>query len=82
MRVPTREKSEVYYLTQSEHGVVHLTDSGRFKVAIWPNETLLPNEKFRVTVRDDNSFEFDSIEEVKEYLLEMADEDHKDQFHE
>jgi hypothetical protein len=82
MRIPTKEKSEMYTLNDSEFGVVHVTDSGRFRVVIWPNEELLPGEKYRITIKDDDSFEFDTFEEVKEHLLEKADEDHKAQFFE
>lgn len=82
MKSPTKDKSELYPLTESEYGIVHVTDSGKFRVAVRPNEKLLPGEKFRITIKEDDSFEFDTFEEVKEYLLEKADEIHKAQFQE
>ena len=80
MNLPTKDKSELYHLTDTEHSVVHVTDSGKYRVLIWPNEELLPGEKYKITIKDDDSFEFDTFEEVKEYLLEKADGPHKVQF--
>lgn len=80
MTLPTKDKSEVYPLTDTDYGVVHVTDTGKFRVVIWPKEELLPGEKFKITIKDDESFDFDTFEEVKEYLLEKADDTHKAQF--
>lgn len=80
MKVPTKEKSEMYKITHSEFGVVHVTDNDRFKVSIRPSEELCPDEKFKITIRDDDYFEFDTFEEVKEHLLEKAEETYKKQF--
>lgn len=81
MKLPTKDKSELYPLTESTNGIVHVTDSGKFRVAIRPNEEiLLPGEKFKITVRNDDYFEFETFEEVKNHLLENADEAHKAQF--
>lgn len=82
MNLPTQDKSEIYYLTDSENSVVHVTDSGKFRVVIYPNEILLRGEKFKITIDNDGGFEFDTFEEVKEYLLEKADEAHRIQFQE
>jgi len=80
MKLPTKDKSELYPLTKSTTGIVHVTDSGKFRVAIHPNDVLLPGEKFKITVRDDDYFEFETFEQVKDHLLENADEAHKAQF--
>ena len=54
MKLPTKDKSELYPLTETEHGVVHVTDSGKYRVVIWPNESLLRGEKFIITSKDDS----------------------------
>ena len=82
MKIPTKEKSELYALTEDTSGVVHVTDSGKFRVAIKTNDYLLPGEKFKVTVRDDDYFEFDTFDEVVTHLLESADDTHKTHFFE
>jgi hypothetical protein len=82
MKIPTKEKSELYPLTKSTSGIVHITDSGKFKVAIRPNDYLLPGEKIKVMVHDDDYFEFDTFEDVIAHLLESADKEHKTQFFE
>ena len=69
MKMPSKNKTELYPLTESDDGIVHITNSGKFKVEIIPCEKLLPGEKFRITIRDDDSFEFETFDEVKEYLL-------------
>jgi|GEM_PF-4386390 len=80
MNLPTKDKSELYPLTESTCTIVHITDSGKFRVAVRPNEKPLLGEKLRITIKGDDYFEFDTFEEVKEHLLENADESHKAQF--
>ena len=77
MRIPSKEKSELYTLTESTSGIVHITDSGKFRVAVRPNDHLLPGEKFKIAVHDDDYFEFDTFNDVMIYLLENADNAHK-----
>jgi hypothetical protein len=78
--LPTEDKSELYTLTESTYGIVHVTDSGKFRVAVRPNEKSLLGEKFRITIKGDDYFEFDTFEEVKEHLIDNSDESHKAQF--
>jgi len=80
MKQPSQEKSEIYHLNDKQFAVVHLTESGKFKVVIKNKEIVLFGEKPIISVEDDTSFEFDSFEEVEEYLLEIADEDYKSTF--
>ncbi len=80
MRMPTKEKPEIYTLTDSTEGTIFLTDSGKFKANTRLMVKLFPGEKFDIIVKRDESIDFDTIEEAREYLAEKADEDHKGQF--
>jgi len=80
MRIPSEGNTEVYDISDTEYASVKLDDSGRFWVNISRIEK--PVESMSVTVKDSNSLWLDTFEEVKEYLLEKANEAHKANFRE
>jgi len=79
MKSPSIGQTEGYYISDTEVALVKLEDN-RFWVSIRNREGFLPGEKFRITVSSSNNISFDKFEQVKEYLLEKADEAYKLQF--
>lgn len=84
MKIPSKGETEVYDLSDTEYAVVKQEESGQFWVTI-VNRGGLSGGEMRVAVEgifDNNSnvIFLNTVEEVKEHLLERADKAHKDQF--
>jgi hypothetical protein len=71
-------KGTRYDLNPEEHAIVSLKDDGKFEVRI----VILRQGRggFASMIRTKDKLTFDSMDQVKKYLFEYADEDHKDQF--
>jgi len=79
MRIPSIGETVVYNISDTEYAVVKLSESGEFWV------TIINRENRRAAVvspfdKNSNVIFLHTIENVKEYLLEKADETHKVQF--
>lgn len=79
MRIPTKGDTEMYDVSENKYASVKSENSGKYWVTISSIERLEKNQII-TTVKDGNSLWFDTFEEVKQYLLETADEAYKDQF--
>ena len=77
MEIPTKDKSKMFRITDSDYCIVHVTENDKYRVAIRPYIDLAPNEKYSISINDDNSFEFETFEEVIGYILENANEEYK-----
>jgi hypothetical protein len=80
MKIPEKGKTEIYPISDDKFALVELEDSGRFILRISSTFTAIP--KNHVQVNDDNPVAYNAFEELREDLLNMADENHKDQFRE
>jgi len=81
MKIPSKGKTEMYDISDTEYASVKLDDSNKFWVTISRIEKPVEKDEIMVSVKDSNSIWFDTIDEVREYLLEKADASHKTQFH-
>jgi hypothetical protein len=82
MKIPPKGKIEVYYLSDTEFAAVQQSDSGQFWVTIRKSEDSVPGQVTIEGLFDDKShiMFLNTVEDLKEYLLERADEEHKKQF--
>ena len=85
MKIPDKGKTDSYKISDTKDAIVKQSDTGQFWVTL--NEHLLPGEKIRYDIgsifdNDSNIMFLNTVEELKEHLLEIADEEYKDQFRE
>jgi hypothetical protein len=79
MRIPSIGETVVYDISDTEYVVVKLSESGEFWLTIINRENPGPAVESPFD-NNSNVIFLNTIEKVKEYLLEKADEAHKVQF--